>query len=547
MPLLSLPAPPAARVLAAIVLAGLSAGSGPAPARADQVTIRVKGGGLEVKGELRSFDGTRYVIEAPQLGQMSFDAARIDCIGDACNKRVSPPSVPYEPLDPAHAPTVTLRGSGAATETLLPVLIRGYAAAIGANVAPILGSPPGEARLRLTDARGAELATFALHADDAPLAALQQGTAAIALTEARLSDDEVKALAAANPDFKVASHEQLLAADGLALVVSPENPALSLSEDALVRILSAKAQSWIDVGVAGGRITFYTADRTGTALAQLAAGLSGGALLKPGAGTISVQQTRLATESEVSDAVARDANAIGIVSFAQQRNARRLNIEGSCGLIARPTPFAVKAGEWPLSRQLYAVSAGPLKVAAARDLLRYAGSREAQALLVEAGLIDGGVEGQAAEDQTGRMGAALNAPPAAFDMGQMQELLGDIKGARRLSLTFRFLPGTVDLDPASRRDVTRLAELLQGPDLAGQTVQLIGFTDAEGKFSAGVNATAKRAAQLRTAVLAAAGKLANPAQVQAKGHGALAPVACNDTPSHRQLNRRIEVWARKQP
>lgn len=515
-------------------------GAAACPAAAEEVTIRVKGGGLEVKGELKSFDGTKYVIEAPRLGTVSFDASRIDCLGDACSKRVAAPAIPYEPLDKAAPQTVVVRGADIAVDALLPALVRGYAAALGVTVKPILGTAPGETKLRLADASGAELATFVLQKDAQAVTALTQGTAAIAVLDRALTDDETKAVAAVAPEFKPAMHEHALAGDGLAVIVSPDNPALSLGEDALARIFSGKATSWVDVGVAGAKITVYGTDKTGGALALLA-----GAYLKPRNAALSVAVTELASENEVADAVARDPGGIGVVSFAAQRNARRLNIEGPCGIIARATSFAAKAGEWAPQRRLVAITAGPPKLSAVRDLLRYAGSREAQAVIADAQLIDDGLESQSIEDQTGRMAAAVNAPPSAFDMGQMKELIADIKDQRRLSMTFRFQPGTTDLDAASKRELAHLAELMQSPDYAGRSFQLIGFTDAEGKFATGVNGSTKRAAQVRAAVLAAAGKLAAPASLTAKGHGPLAPVACNDSAEHRQLNRRVEVWVRQ--
>ena len=92
------------------------------------------------------------MIEAPQLGTVTFDASRIECIGEACLRRVAPRPVPYEPLDKAAPQTVVVRGTDAATEILLPALVRGYAAAVGAVVTPILGTAPGETKLRLADA-----------------------------------------------------------------------------------------------------------------------------------------------------------------------------------------------------------------------------------------------------------------------------------------------------------------------------------------------------------------------------------------------------------
>jgi phosphate transport system substrate-binding protein len=523
-------------IAGAMVLAG--AGSADT-ATAAQVTIRMKGGGVEVTGELRSFDGQKYVIEAPKLGLMTFDAQRIECVGEACTRRVTAPSMPYEPLSASAPETVAVAGSGIAAEVLIPTLVRGYASAIGATVAPILGTAQGEQRIRLTDTKGAELATFVIAASAQPLDMLKAGKAHIALSERALSEAESKALVAEMPEPRPSAQATALAGDGIAVIVSPDNPALSLGEDAIARIFAGKAPSWIDAGVSGGKIAIY-ADKGGTGLAALA-----NAILRPRGLAASAAITELPSEAEVADAVTRDPNGIGVVSFASSRNARRLNFEGPCGIITRPASFAVKAGEWALSRRLYAVTlAGAAQPTAARDLMRYAQSKEAQAALAEAQLIDTSVESQGAEDQTGRMAAAMNAPPQAFDAGEMRELLADVKNAKRLSLTFRFVPGTIDLDAGARRDVARLTELMLAPDSTGQTFLLIGFTEAEGKLSQTVATSLKRAGQVRNAVLAAAGKLANPQALIAKGHGAIAPVACNDTGEHRSLNRRVEVWVR---
>ena len=266
------------------------------------------------------------------------------------------------------------------------------------------------------------------------------------------------------------------------------------------------------------------------------------ALLKARGLTLSEQVTKVASEAALADAVTRDASGIGITSFATVRNAKRLNIEGSCGLITRPTSFAVKAGEYPLSRRLTLVSgAGPL-APAARGLIRYASSAEAQRVLAEAQFIDQSVEMLSVDDQKGRMGYAINAPAQSFDLSAMRELLNEIKGMRRLSITFRFVAGGPDLDARSRREVQRLADLLAGSEYAGKKVTLIGFTDIEGKFGLNQTISAKRANQVRTALLAAAAGRVNPATVTARGFGSLAPVACSDSSERRGLNRRVEVW-----
>ena len=44
----------------------------------------MKGGGFELKGRLKSFDGARYVIDNKVFGTMTLDAANMECIGAGC-------------------------------------------------------------------------------------------------------------------------------------------------------------------------------------------------------------------------------------------------------------------------------------------------------------------------------------------------------------------------------------------------------------------------------------------------------------------------------
>ncbi len=61
-------------------------GKAVADAAAKSITLRVKGSEFEISGSLQSFDGKTYVIVAPNVGPMSFDAARVQCSGAGCPK-----------------------------------------------------------------------------------------------------------------------------------------------------------------------------------------------------------------------------------------------------------------------------------------------------------------------------------------------------------------------------------------------------------------------------------------------------------------------------
>ena len=131
-------------------------------------------------------------------------------------------------------------------------------------------------------------------------------------------------------------------------------------------------------------------------------------------------------------------------------------------------------------------------------------------------------------------------------MPLMRQLTLDLKSARRLSATFRFKPGKLELDSKSQQDMVRLAKLLQSGTLRGQQVILAGFADAVGEFERNTALSLSRAEKVREALLKAS-KGVNPKQIVVKGYSELMPVDCNSNDGGKQKNRRVEVWVRDDP
>ena len=42
---------------------------------AGEITLRMKGGGFEIKGELKAFDGANYIIKSPELGLLEINSS----------------------------------------------------------------------------------------------------------------------------------------------------------------------------------------------------------------------------------------------------------------------------------------------------------------------------------------------------------------------------------------------------------------------------------------------------------------------------------------
>jgi len=107
----------------------------------------------------------------------------------------------------------------------------------------------------------------------------------------------------------------------------------------------------------------------------------------------------------------------------------------------------------------------------------------------------------------------------------------------RLSLDFRFLSGSSELDNKARRDLDRVVEFLRDTDLSGRGIRLLGFADSSGSPSANVELSRNRAQRV-------AGAFAERGinGVTTAGFGAAMPIADNATPEGREKNRRVEVW-----
>ena len=518
----------------------------PAPALvpSQEVTLRMRGGGFQISGDLKGFDGAKYVIETRSAGVLTMDAARFECVGDACGRPAAAILPLSERPSPVKPDVFRIEGAAALAAEFVPQLIRDYALSIGATYAELPRAAGQSAtRHRLSDQRGAELATIEVQATGtaAALTALERGATAIALVDRPQPDIEPRVAPAvrSRPGQPPAQPTEIVVGlDGVAVVASPSSTTASIHIDLLAKVLAGTITDWYELGQSPGAIQLYLPpDGTGTMEAI------GRQVMRPRGLEVSRTVRRMTTEAEAADAAARDPRGLAVVSLATQRAARVINLETACGIVVRPSSFSVKTGEYPLVRRLSLQLPPQLAQPSARGIVRIAQSGEVHNAVGAGRIVDQSISILPIEEQAERMAWAANAPPAAFDAAEFRQMLTDLDGATRLSVTFRFTSGTNELDQRSRRDIQRLAAALKEPELAGKRVILAGFTDASGgKFQANLAAGVKRAYQIRSALLAAAGPGIDQRLVQVKGYGPLAPVGCNGTPEGSRLNRRVEVW-----
>jgi phosphate transport system substrate-binding protein len=518
----------------------------PAHASEDNtVTLRMKGGGFEISGELKGADGARYVVKSMTQGTLTLDANRFDCVGDACAKRIAiaadtGASSLERPRSTAPE-TLIVSGASSVATTLMPELIRGYAAAIGAGTTQIGGQKPEEVRFRLADSRKAELANVDVvrSATAAGLSDVERGAAAIAMIDRAFAPTDAGAVPLAARAPKPPRQEQVLALDATVVAVAPGNTLGALTIEQMALVFSGGISDWAELGQPSRAIKLYGAGADSVSAQTFATDVLQSRKL-----TFASTMTLLGRDADVAAAVAADPDAIGLTSLSTIGQATALSLDTSCGWTTRPTGFAIKSGEYPFGRQVSLVALSAPPFAAARGLMRFAASKEAQLAVSDAILIDQSIEWLPFAEQSGRMATAVSAPARDFDLAAMRELMSDITDAARLSMSIRFLDGGVTLDARGQRDVARLAGVLADPQMAGKTVYLVGFTSSGGKFDVSQRVSAKRSAAVRSALLAAGGAALDKVRIVPRGYGTLAPAGCATSVAGQLLNRRVEVWVK---
>lgn len=496
-----------------------------AGAEDQEVTLKLRNGDMAITGVLVNHSDSSYVIKTEKFGIMALDTARFACEGPAC---------------PRVKVRLGIHGSNTIGAQLMPTLLTRYGESRGARVEQRIGGDPEEVKISMRDKGGRELAEIDLHSHGSGTSApgLISGAAEIGMSSRPITPEELKKM----EGVRLTAQPHVIALDGLLVLVSPENPVRALTLDQVAQIFSGTIKDWSQVGQAPGRINLYARDdKSGTFDTFNAL------VLAPRKLKISPEAKRFESTPDLSDQVARDPHGIGFGGFAYLRSAKALTIGSVCGILSQPSIFGVKTEDYPLSRRLFLYTTNAAREQLAKDVVEFSLSDQAQSAVTESGFVDLGVDLLSFSEQGDRIAGALDLPPADLTppvITLIRQMTADMRGARRMSISFRFERGSDRLDVKARQDLFRLAKYLGGDDMHGKQVMLVGFADASGTFDGNLRLAQNRAGAVRSALLALGGSAFDPGIIIAKSYSKLMPVACNDTEADREKNRRVEVWVK---
>ena len=365
-----------------------------------------------------------------------------------------------------------------------------------------------------------------------------EGKASIGMQSSPIADNEIQdAQRAGFKDMKSIDSEHVLAMDGLAIIVHPDNPVGALSADQIAKIFSGKISNWAEVGGLPGPIDVNRRDdKSGTTDTFM------NLVMKPSKEEKIAFSAKEFEDSEaLVNSVAGDKSGIGYVGWAYVKNkAHALSIVSSCGVPVKPTIFGIKTAEYPLTRRLFLYTNGQPAEPLAEKLESFALSEDATKVIDRNGYVSRGLDFLSFNRQAQRvLEVALSHDPSPNDT---RTFFQDVQSAQRASITFRFKAGSVDLDAQGNKDLTRLAKTLSHDNFQKVRFVIAGFTSEKEAPPALLHALSEKRATEITKALFNRGAKFFADNVLAKGYGAGAPVACNTTPAEQDLNSRVEVW-----
>mgnify|MGYP003071469855 CR=1 FL=1 len=200
----------------------------------------------------------------------------------------------------------------------------------------------------------------------AGITAVQEGTCDIGLSSRALKDEEKAA----------GLKETVLAYDGIAIIVHPDNPVSDLSIEQIAKLYTGEITNWKDVGGSDGEVVLIGR--------EAASGTRDGFESITGTKDKCQYRQELTSTGDVITAVSQNPDAIGYASLAAIKDSvKALSVDG-----VTPSETTVKDGSYPVQRPFVLVTVeGKALSAAAQSFFDYATSADAADIIAKAGAV----------------------------------------------------------------------------------------------------------------------------------------------------------------
>ena len=200
----------------------------------------------------------------------------------------------------------------------------------------------------------------------AGITAVQEGTCDIGLSSRALKDEEKAA----------GLKETVLAYDGIAIIVHPDNPVSDLSIEQIAKLYTGEITNWKDVGGSDAEVVLIGR--------EAASGTRDGFESITGTKDKCQYRQELTSTGDVITAVSQNPDAIGYASLAAIKDSvKALSVDG-----VTPGEATVKDGSYQVQRPFVLVTVeGKALSAAAQSFFDYATSADAADIIAKAGAV----------------------------------------------------------------------------------------------------------------------------------------------------------------
>lgn len=500
---------------------------GAVSAWAEDIVLRAPDGSFEVSGPLLGFDGLSYRVET-RFGVLTMSARTVECVRGCPTSR--------------DVPVIRMHGAQSMARVLMPALVDAFAISLGVGV-DTTSDEGGAKVITLVAEEAGPLARFSIVGGTTAdgFVALADGAADIVLADRPVREDEAARVADAGlGDVTDPLRRRLMARKPLRLVVPRGQGIPSVDVSELLSVLSGETVRWSELGGSDADIRLHTtvAEKEQIDGRLLAVGEIMGQR---------VQSAEITAHDDLAGLVAAlsaEPGALGITA-GTVFSGRVLPVSYGCGEANGESGLAeVSTDESvdPLLSQFWTYTAAPRLPDLARAFLVFATGPGAQRTIDRAGFVDKRPDPVPLAAQGDRVARAILAAETGAGFPALQEAITQLEGHNRLSLAFRFTPGTAELEPMSQSDVQSLAAFLDAGLFDGEELIFAGFSDGIGAPEANRSLSQTRAEAVRDAVQDLMVTNPNRAELVARGYGEVMPLACDESIWGRHVNRRVEVW-----
>ncbi|MCU1785037.1 phosphate ABC transporter substrate-binding/OmpA family protein [Pseudomonas sp. 13B_2.1_Bac1] len=418
---------------------------------------------------------------------------------------------------PEQGPALRIQGSNTIGAALGPALVKGlmeHQGLQGVHSEP--GDGANEQRV-IGKTRQGKTVTIevAAHGSSTGFAALKKAGADLAASSRPIKDSELVDLEPLG-DLKSPGAEQVIAIDGLAIILNPQNPLNRLNTEQLAQIFNGEASTWEALGGIGGPIHVYARDdQSGTydTFKEL--------VLNRRSKPLVASAKRFESSEALSDAVSQDPQGIGFIGLPYVRQAKALAIVDGDSQPMLALNSLIATEDYPLSRRLFFYLPPSGHNPWAKALVDFTQTSKGQAIVAANGFIAQQVQAIAVQPRP----------------SMPEDYQAIAREAQRLTVNFRFEEGSASLDNKARQDLQRVVTYLKSHEKLDKQVTLVGFGDAKNDPQRAALLSKLRAMAVRRELVKSGVVLRD-----IRGFGAQMPVAANTADEGRIKNRRVEVW-----